>query len=159
MPISSQSNVNPVLIWCRSIANLMPIWCQSCANRCRSSYEGHWNRPLLRLVACPYSTLVPWLLAQMSSDWRLIGLTFVDAYQCTADRCQSIFEHCSRYMCGRVVWGLWCDPFGIGLVKFRLWIGRLVLDFNWIGIFELDWYWIGIMAMDWYHTYELIEDW
>ena len=62
-------------------------------------------------------------------------------------------------MCGRVVWGLWCDPFGIGLVKFRLWIGRLVLDFNWIGIFELDWYWIGIMAMDWYHTYELIEDW
>ena len=26
------------------------------------------NRPLLRLVACPYSTLVPWLLAQMSSD-------------------------------------------------------------------------------------------
>ena len=37
------------------------------------------NRPPLRLEGFPHSTLVPLLHAGLSSDWLLIGLTFVNA--------------------------------------------------------------------------------
>ena len=98
--------------------NLFPFLLRSClpltlfgmanANRCQSSYEGHWNRPLLRLVACPYSTLVPWLLAQTSSDWPLIGATYVNA-------CQSMSIH--FWVLEQIY--VWC---GKGLAYGRHWI-------------------------------------
>ena len=97
------------------------------------------NRPPLRLVVGPYSIPVPWLLAQMSSDWRGIDIGSTLGWLRLYWR---LVNDCSR-----IGWFLDC---------FLDWksLCRLLLDWQFFRDWHicpglvLDWHWIG-RKMNW----------
>ena len=124
----------------------------------------NWNRPPWRLEVDGHRILVPWLLAQRSSDRHRIGMICVNACQCAANWWQSSFLWLVLIdVCTWAIWWLWYGPCGIGLGKWQ-WIDIIVQDWyrigrlTWIGDILANWWWIGILVMDW-QICDILENW